>query len=1748
MINLSGYQILTQIYESANSEVYRARRETDRQSVILKVLKQDYPTPSELTRYKQEYELTRNLNLEGIIKAYSLEKYQNTLVIILEDFGGESLIIFTKNARLSLTEFISIAIKIATSLGKIHGANIIHKDINPGNIVFNPETQQLKIIDFGISTKLNRENPTLKNPNVLEGTLAYISPEQTGRMNRSLDYRTDFYSLGVTFYELLTGKLPFETQDDLELVHCHLAKQPLSPSEIHREIPPILSEIIIKLMAKNAEDRYQSGWGIKADLETCLSQLKTNGKIDNFVLASQDISDKFQIPQKLYGRETEIQTLITAFERVTERSELMLVAGYSGIGKSALVQEIYKPIAEKRGNFIAGKFDQFQRNIPYSAMVVALRGLVQQLLTEKEAQLNAWKQTLLGALGANGQVIIDVIPELELVIGKQPPVPELEPTPAQNRFNLVFQNFIRACCTKEHPLVIFLDDLQWADGATLKLIELMMTDVNLSYLFLICAYRDNEVSLGHPFRMMLDELGKTRAVINEISLSNLALEDVSLLVADSLKSRVEDVQSLGNLVFKKTQGNPFFVNQFLTNLYAEHLLNFNYQEQKWEWDLEEIEGQNITDNVVELMVGKLQKLPTATREILELAACVGASFDLDTLSIIEEKSSQEVFSDLIPGLESGLVLPLSKLDEELLIKDYQFLHDRVQQAAYSLIADEDKERTHYRIGQLLLEKFSPEEKEERIFELVNQLNYGVSLIVEDNEKEELARLNLVACRKARAATAYQAAGEYADVALSLLGEDGWEQHYEMTLTLHELAAEVAYLSGEFERMEGFVDVVVEKAHSLLEKVNVYRTRIQANVSRNKPTEAIAIALKVLQKLGVAIPETPTEKDIQSAIAEIQQLIGDREVEDLIHLPMMVDREKIAILGIASSILAVAYALHPILFPVLNCLIVKLSIKHGNTQASCLAYVGYSAVACSLWHDVGTGIRFTKLALQLLSKLDAKTAKPQVLNFAGGLILHRTSHLKETLLLLQEGYAVGLEAGNLLFAAYDACMFCFNSFWCGQHLDKVEQESRVYYHTLMQLNQLIPVNLCRMLWQSILNLLEVVENPTVLSGEACQETDLLALMHSANLRTGLRWFYSYKLMLCYLFEEIGSAKNCAVEIERYLMSAKGMIFEPIFYFYNSLTVLAELTQNSEEFPEVLQKVEQNQTELQQNWARHAPMNYSHKWQLVEAEKYRVLGQKAEAIELYDLAIAGTKENEYIQEEALANELAAKFYLQWDKEKIARTYMQEARYCYELWGAAAKVKHLEENYPQLLNSTSPSNRPQGTITTRVSTDSNSGLDIATVMKANQAISGEIVLDKLLVALMKIVIENAGAQTGYLILANQDKLVIQVSGVIDSEGVNIGDSVPLENCDALSETVVNYVARSKEAVVLNDAAREGNFTNDAYIQKHRPKSILCVPLINQGRLVSIVYLENNLTTGAFTAERVEILNLLSSQAAISIENAKLYNNMAALNNAYERFVPNQFLQLLENESIIDVKLGDRVQLEMSILFSDIRDFTTLSEGMTPEDNFKFINAYLSRMESAILDNNGFIDKYIGDAIMALFSGDADNAVKGGIGMLEQLKIYNQKRINSGYVPIKIGIGINTGSIILGTVGGRNRMDSTVISDAVNLASRVESLTKNYEVALLITQQTYQRLVNPNDYAIRMIDTVKVKGKSEFVTVYEVFDADSPEVKEGKLETLGIFNEALSLYEEKKLTEAGRLFGECLSCNSGDKVAEIYLERCQG
>ena len=1521
MLTLPNYQIQTQIYESANSLVYRGYKNENHQPVVFKVLKENYPTLEELTRYQQEYEITHNLDLAGVIKAYSLEKYQNTLVIILEDFGGESLKtllsknpsqpLFVKKASFAKDElggiltFLTLAIQITESLAQIHTAHIIHKDINSTNIVWNPTTNILKIIDFGISSRLPREMPTLKNLNQLEGTLTYISPEQTGRMNRALDYRTDLYSLGVTFYELLTGQLPFNADNALELVHCHIAKTPKPVCELNSAIPDILSDIVMKLMAKNVEDRYQSAFGVKVDLEKCLENQPDFKNNLSFELAQQDFSGQFQIPQKLYGREKEVNILLQAFERISNpspgsvikdqetitlpkgRGELVLVAGYSGVGKTALVHEVYKPMTEKHGYFAAGKFDQYQRNIPYSAITQAFNKFCHGLLTESTVILKQWQNQILAKIGANGQVLIDVIPQLELIIGPQPAVAQVGPQEIQNRFNLVFQNFFQAISQPKHPFILFIDDLQWADSASLNLLKTLITDPKAQHFLIIGAYRNNEVNATHPLRLMVNELQTSQATVNTIELQNLSKADVNTLTTDLLNCERAESQALANLVYAKTQGNAFFTKEFLQSLYEQALLEFDRQTQTWQWNTAQIAHQEMTDNVVELMVTKLQKLPIPVQEVLKLAACIGNQFDLKTLNLIYQHP-QQLLTHLWYAVEENLLFPLDD-NYKVMVQNrqpeinsvFKFQHDRVQQAAVSLLTAEAKQCIHLQLGHLLLTGL--DNWEERLFEIVDHLNLGLALITATEDKLELAKLNLEAGQKAKEATAYAAAKQYLTIGIANLTENSWETHYDLTLKLYQETADVEYLNGQFNQSETLIRLILGKAQASLDKAEVYKMLVVQYTLQAQYTEAIQVGREALRYLEVELPETDLKTAFETEVALAQETLGAREIATLIQQPKVIDAKIILTIKILRYIALPAYFSNQALWSVIIMKNVNFCLQYGHVPETSPTFCAYGMILGAIFQKYQIAYEFGLVAINVSERFNAN--KCQAYGMTGIFLMPWVKPLLETHSLCQQAYQAGLESGDLQYAGYISTWELFHCFYQGIELSQVLLEASISLSFTQETKNQFATDIIFGIQRIIFQLTATDEQPylnEVEYLEKCQKHKNLMCLYAI-----------LQAQFSFLNKQPSKALEYAQQAEKHLAFIRGFISKAHHNFYYSLSLTALYpTASANLQAKFSKKLEFNQQQMQ-IWARHCPQNFQHLYLLVAAEMARIFGQDFEALNLYQQALEEAKKNNFIQNKALVHELLAQFWSTKDFLEYANLHLQEAYYNYQQWGATQKVKSLETQYPQLITKTANQFSPDLTMSqTQVKSFSFGGdatqfLDLNTVIKASQTLSEEIILSKLLKKMMLIVIENAGAEKGFLILPKNDQWLIEAESWVDKNEVDVLQSLAIHSRELVCATIIHYVARTREPVVLHDATHEGSFTHVPYIMNQQPQSILCTPLMNKGQLTAILYLENNLTTGAFTAARLKILNLLSSQLAISIENAKLYAELRESENRLNQFL---------------------------------------------------------------------------------------------------------------------------------------------------------------------------------------------------------------------------------------------------------------------
>jgi len=1498
---IRGYQVCSLIHENINSEVYRGRRGFDDLPVILKVLKTNYPSLEKITRYKQEYEITHSLREDNIIKAYDFQEIDNKFIIVFEDFQAESLARVLKKKSLSLKEILAIVIEIVVGLERIHAANIIHKDINPANIVLNQATKQLKIIDFGISTKLKQEQINFLNTTYLEGTLAYIAPEQTGRINRAIDYRSDYYSLGATFYQLLTNRSLFSVSEPLEIIYNHLANIPEPPHLIDPKIPLPISNIVMKLLAKMPEDRYQTSWGIKADLEKCLQQLEENQTILDFPIGERDISPNLQISQKLYGRETEKEKILSSFTRVTKPKkssiEIVLVSGCPGIGKSALIKEIFQEITRQKSYFIAGKFEQYQREIPYSALALALDRFCEQLLTETDTQLNKLRQKLLDILGENIGVITDFIPRLKPAIGEIVKPPELPANEHKNRFNFVLQQFIKIFSQSDRPLVIFLDDLQWSDSASLELIQQLVTKTEDLYLLIIGTYRDNEITPAHPLSLTLENIERSGIYLSKIKLLPLELNSINQLLADSLSLELDKTLDLAKLILAKTAGNPFFVNEFIQALERDRLLEFDREKQTWQWSNAAIKSRDITENVVELMINKIQLLDYLTQQSLHFAACLGNQFDLKTLAIVTQNSPQTTALLLHLALELNLIYPLNNLYKSIELGldlspecnvKYKFAHDRIQEAAYTLNSASNREKNHWQIGQFLLKNtFKTESK---IFEIVNQLNLGIKLAKSPREKYAIASLNLQAAIKAKSAAAYSTAFNYAKLGLDILPENSWEKEYKISLYLYNIAAESAYLCGNFPGMEAYLNRVLKYALNPLDRVKAYEVKIQACIGENKLKESLKLSLEILSQLEIKISPHPSKLNILWDLLKTKWVLINKNTSDLYLLKPTSDPQIRAGMEIMTQAICTVYLSQPDLLPLLVTKMIRLSVKYGNSQVSAFGYALYGLMLSSFFTNIKQGYEFGELALKLLEKYNSISIKAKTIFAVNAGIKIWKEPIQGILKSLEKAYIIGVNNGDLEYASYAAVNLCYLAYHSGQPLNKVTKTIEKYLDFFNKSGRKVQAICLEIYLQSTINLTKKEGSYVEIQGDIFDESKTLAELQKQNDRHDLFHLFLNKIILCYLFKDFDRALTATKNAEQYLDGVTGQAVIAIFYFYDSLVKLQSYLKASKSNKKKLIKQIISNLKKLKKWSKYGAENYLHKYHLVLAEKYRILGKENKAIAAYEDSIRLARENKYTQEEALANELTAQFYLDRGKIIVAKAYIQESIYCYSRWGAVAKVRQIESKYIELIE-------PQLEIKTKaINLDSNESvsltkLDWLSIIKASQALSGTIILEELLTKLMKILIENTGASRGALLWSQDGQSSLELLDnwqIVSFDGGNNernkSASQNINSSFNLPRNILSDVINSHQTLVSD---------RDFEIPSKSSKSAVCLPILNQNRLLGLLYLENDLLSGVFNERRLEFLEVISAQIAISLDNALLYQKLQQSNQQLQ-----EYSQTLENK----------------------------------------------------------------------------------------------------------------------------------------------------------------------------------------------------------------------------------------------------------
>jgi len=1466
------FELAERICATAEWELYRARSTVDAAAVLLKLFDRETASAADELCIRGEYARFEMLQAAEIPRPIVLLEDSAYLATVFEPFAGDSLdAVLSRGERMPLPLALAIARGLARALLAMHSAGMLHRDLRPQHVLVDASRGEIRLLDLSRAASRDGEGFAVDGPPA-DRDWAHGAPEQTGRMNRPVDYRADFYSLGIIAHRLLTGQFPFTAGDPAEWVHCHLARTPPAVSTLVPEIPWPVSEIVLKLLAKAPEDRYQNAGALRADLERCLSQWRSSGRIEPFTVGAGDVPDHLLLPHRLYGREQELATLRAAFEDMAARGTpaLITVCGCSGVGKSALIAGLQATIAAARGYFVAGKFQQHRRDVPYATLAQAFDGLVRQIVGESNAGIERWRSAIREALDPDASLMVGLIPQLEIVIGAQPPVPELPPQDAQRRFRQVLRRFVGVFARAEHPLVLFLDDLQWLDAGTPALLVDLATHPDMRYLLLVGAYRDNEVGADHPLMSSLTSIRDAGGTVLRIPLAPLSLDFVAQLVAESLHRSHADVQPLAQLVAAKSGGNPFFARQFLTALADEKLVNLDVAQNAWRWNLLRIHAKGYTDSVVDLLVGKLDRLPQRTRDALEQLACLGNGADADTLGIVLGLPPQAIQPLLQAAVRIGLVLR----DGEA----YAFVHDRVQEAAYSLIPVGSRAATHRRIGGALLAALDPEALEERIFDVVGQLNRASLLAESRDERERLAALNLRAGLRAKAASAHASALGYLAAGAALLPDDCWERCHELSFELELHRAECEFLTGPLASAEARLVALSARALDAVELAAVACLRADLYTTLDQSSRAIGIGLECLQRLGIEWSPQPTEADVRREYERIGAQLGTRRIEDLIELPLMTDPVALATLDVLTRIGPPAYFIEPNLYALAVCRAVSLSLERGNSGGSSDAYARLGLIAAHQFEDYDAAFRFGAVGRALVERgLDRSRARTYML--FGAHVLPYRQHVRDGRELLRRAFEIANRDGDASFAGYICFNLVENLLAAGDPLADVQQEAERGLEFAQQMRFGFVADILR----ADLGLVRTLRGSTCALGSFDDEhfdEQTIEAHFAANpdLATAEARYWVRKLQAQFHAGAHEAAVRAAEQAMR-RPSVTQLLF--IAAEYQTYTALARAACCDGAEPRERQRhldaiaVHHRQLEA---WAVHCPQNFGCRASLVGAERARIEGRELEAERLYEAAIESARGGGFVHHKAVALELAANFHQARGFERIAQATLREACACYARWGADAKVRQLESLHPQWR---APPARPPAALGA-----GKAQLDMLSLVKASQAISGRLVLDELADSLLRIVLENAGAQLAVLLLVHGEQFEKAAEARVQGADVQVRiGRAPAGTDPGLPAAVLNYVRRSRDRLVLPEAAAPNPFSADPYLAHRPPKSLLCLPILRQPSLIGLLYVENHLVTHAFPEERLPVLELLAAQAAISLENARLYADLQRENQDRQR-----------------------------------------------------------------------------------------------------------------------------------------------------------------------------------------------------------------------------------------------------------------------
>jgi len=1533
-----GFQVVEPIYASARSIVERAMRLADNAAVVVKQSSSDIVAAEAVHRAMHELDLLTAVRGSGVVDVHGMVRDGSHVALILESFG-EALATWISEHPPTIGEAVELGIQLARSLARIHAAGIVHRDVNPRNIVYDPASRTVKLIDFDLAFRTQTARAEPVAPTGLQGTLHYLAPEQTGRLNRAVDHRADLYSLGITLYELLSGRRPFDGDDALATVHAHLAEHPPRLDVVAPAIPGVLADIVMKLIAKAPEQRYQTASGVQADLERCRQELAEHGRIAAFAIGQHDVAVRFEFTDRLYGRDRELRALLDAFERVVSgRVETVLVSGYSGLGKSCLVREIHAPVTLQHGYVAAGKFDRLNRDVPYSAMVSALGELVARILAEPA--IDHWRAAIAAAVGEDACLVRGVLPVIERVLGPQPPAPMLDADTARRRLALGLSRLVQVFARTAHPLVLFLDDMQWADTASLQLLTQLATSEATEALLVIEAYRDNEVDPAHPFALAIRDHEMRGAGLSRIALAPLGLAETAELIADAAGQSRDHVADAASLIWRKTEGNPFFIRQFVETLYDEGYIAFDPRTRAFNLDVAAIERAAITENVADLLAHKLGKLPAATRDLLVTAAAIGNQFDVATLAIVAGCSATAAHDVLVPAVDAGMIAAISApAHVEATVTDqearYRFQHDRIQQAAYEASPAPACEQLHLMIGRQLLTSSSADQLELRMFDIMHHLNRGAALICDEDERTRFVDLALVAARRARRAGAFDVAATMLRTACAMRD---WRAHYAAWFAAHLELAEVLWLGGLHEDARGIVRTA--SAHATRrDLVALEALDTMICISLGRAAEAVACGRRAAARFDIDLPSDPAElgRTTATEIAAIMAACAERPIEQWIDLPAIEDADMLAVMTLLSNCCPAAYQVEPALFGLITTKLITLSLRHGNCGASAVAY---TCIPPMLWmmEQYEAAYRFGKLGVDLVRRLGAQALQPMC-EFAFATFASPWKRpLEDSIVQFRATLACSLEYGDIAHAGFSAMYLTAYRLIQGAPLGDVLEEARRHEKLCARLG--LPELQMAIGWYAYHARCCAGAPPTADEGDLDYAAIDRQLVAASGSQTILAMFRILELERRYLRGDLTGVIEAYRTITAIFAGMPGTVFNAEVRFYYCLAAIA--------LGDADPALDAARIDLAR-YAAACPANFRHMALLVEAELARTRGDILAALKSYDDAIDAAAEHGFVKVETIAHELVARFWQDRGKPAFAAVHLGKARDVCEHWGAQPRARELELRRRALGPVADPS------ATTRSTTAVASNLDFKTVAKASQAIASDIVLDSLLVKIMDIIIENTGAQAGSIVLQSSGKLRVHAS---KQPGVAVSVSAGIELSDTrdASEGIINYVTRTAECVVLGDAARHPMFRTDPYVRERRPRSVLCLPLIHQDRMIGAVYLENNLIADAFTVDRLEALSILVAQLAISIENAMIVSQLEDL-VAERTHALTEAIQQLREQAVVRERMESQLRLAQKL-----QSVGQLAAGVAHEINtpMQYIGDSIAFLRDAVDSLLGLVDAY--------------------------------------------------------------------------------------------------------------------------------------------------------------------------------------------